>query len=106
MRPDRTASYISLAMKAGKAASGEYAAEKSVKEGKACLMILAEDASDNTRKKFTDLCRYYGIPIFTYQTKETLGRMIGKAQRACVAIEDSGLAGAIEQSRETRSEIN
>lgn len=97
MKPDRKASYIGLAMKAGKVASGEFATEKSVKEGRAQLVIIAQDASGNTRKKFTDMCSYYGTRVCTWQTKEELGRMIGKDIRACLAVEDAGFARAIEK---------
>ena len=58
MKPDKTASYIGLAMKAGKIASGEFAVEKAVKEGKAYMVILSADASNNTKKKFKDMCSY------------------------------------------------
>ena len=87
-------------MKAGRIASGEYGVEKSVKEGRAQLVILAEDASGNTEKKFTDMCRYYRVPVFTYKKKDELGWMIGKEQRACLAVEDAGFAKAIQTLRE------
>lgn len=95
MKPDRITSYIGLAMKAGRIASGEYGVEKSVKEGRAALVILSADASGNTKKKFSDMCRYYGVPVFVYKSKEELGHMIGKEQRACLAVEDAGFAKAI-----------
>ena len=47
---------IGLSMKAGKIAGGEFAAEKAVKQGKAYLLVLAEDASANTEKKFRNMC--------------------------------------------------
>ena len=39
-------SMLGLAAKAGKVASGEFSTEKEVKSGNACLVIVAEDASD------------------------------------------------------------
>ena len=51
---DKVISLLGLAERAGKIASGEFAAEKAVKIGKARLIIVAEDASDNTKKKFSD----------------------------------------------------
>ena len=100
MRPDRIRSYISLAMKAGKVASGEFAAEKAVKEGRAAMVILARDASRNTKKKFTDMCLYYQVPVREYETKEELGHMIGRELRACLALTDAGLAKAIQTASE------
>ena len=46
---------LGLATKAGKIASGEFAAEKAVKSGKAHLVIVSEEASDNTRKMFQNM---------------------------------------------------
>ena len=56
---DKVISLLGLAERAGKIASGEFAAEKAVKTGKARLIIVAEDASDNTKKKFSvSIIRY------------------------------------------------
>ncbi len=54
MKQDRVLSLIGLATKAGKCASGEFMTENETKSGKAALVIVAEDASDNTKKKFRD----------------------------------------------------
>ena len=51
-------SLVGLAMKAGKVVSGEFSTEKAVKEGKASLVIVAEDASGNTKKLFLDKCDF------------------------------------------------
>ena len=48
-------SLLGLAAKAGKVVSGEFATENAVKSGKAFLVLTAEDASNNTRKKFNDM---------------------------------------------------
>ena len=84
-----------MAMKAGKAASGEFSTEKSVKSGKAMLVIVQEDASDNTKKMFSNMCEFYGVPKFVFGTKQELGNAIGKGQRSSLAINDEGLAKAI-----------
>jgi ribosomal protein L7Ae-like RNA K-turn-binding protein len=95
LRPDKIVSYIGLAMKAGKVSSGEFSVEKSVKEGKAEVVIISTDASKNTKKKFNDMCKYYRVPAFEYLDKDTLGRIIGREMRACVSINDPGFAKAI-----------
>lgn len=86
---------IGLATKAGKTASGEFSTEKAVKSGKAYLVVVAEGASDNTRKKFTDMCTYYQVPIVIFGEKDELGRHIGKESRASLAILDDGFAKAV-----------
>ena len=52
MNINRALSMISLATKAGKTKSGEFMTEKEVKEGRAHLVIVADDASDNTKRNF------------------------------------------------------
>ena len=95
MKPDKISSYIGFAMKSGKLVSGEFSVEKAVKEGKARIAVIAEDASDNTKKKFKNMCDYYGVHFAVLKSKEELGRIIGKEYRACVAINDRGLADAL-----------
>lgn len=88
-------SYIGLATKSGNAASGEFMTEKSVKEGRAKLVIVADDASDNTKKMFQNMCDYYKVPIYFLSDKGELGHAMGKQFRASLAILDQGLADAI-----------
>ena len=52
LKSSKALSLVSLATKAGKTASGEFCTEKEVKTGMAELVIVAEDASANTKKKF------------------------------------------------------
>jgi ribosomal protein L7Ae-like RNA K-turn-binding protein len=86
---------IGLAMKAGKVVSGEFATDKGVKAGKACLVIVSEDASDNTKKMFSNMCEFYKVPIFYFGTKEELGHSIGKAMRSSLAITDENFANSL-----------
>ena len=72
MTKNKVMSYLGLATRAGKVQSGEFSTEKSVKSGKAALVLVAGDASDNTKKKFTNMCTFYKVPIYIYGTKETL----------------------------------
>ena len=101
MKNDRIVSYIGLAMQAGKVKSGEFATEKSVKSGRAAVVILANDASQNTRKKFKDMCAFYEVPFMEYGTRETLGHSIGKEYRASLAIEDVGFYKAIKKQMDS-----
>ena len=87
MQIDPALRMLGLAAKAGKVASGEFMTENSVKTGMAALVIVATDASDNTKKKFRNMCEF-GI-------KDVLGHSIGKEFRASLAVNDEGLAQAI-----------
>ncbi len=86
---------IGLAMRAGKVVSGEFSTEKAVKTKAAKLVIVAADASENTKKLFRDKCSFYHVPIQICSSKEELGKAIGKEYRASIAITDSNFATQI-----------
>ncbi|MCB7303552.1 ribosomal L7Ae/L30e/S12e/Gadd45 family protein [Bariatricus massiliensis] len=98
---NKTLSMISLATKAGKTKSGEFMTEKEVKEGNACLVIVAGDASENTKKKFKNMCDFYKVPIYFYGDKDTLGHAMGKEFRASLAVTDAGFAKGIRKHLDT-----
>ena len=95
MSHSKALSMIGLATKAGKVASGEFSTEKEVKSARAYLVIVAGDASENTKKKFRNMCSFYEVPIFFFSDKESLGRAMGKEYRACLAVQDENFAKAI-----------
>jgi len=86
---------LGIATKAGKTVTGEFATEKAVKEGTASLVIVAGDASDNTKKKFRNMCDYYQVTIKVFADKVALGNACGKEFRASLAVTDVGLANAV-----------
>ena len=75
LKQDKVLSLIGLATKAGQTASGEFMTEREVKTGRAALVIVAGDSSDNTKKK--------------------LGHAMGKEFRASLAILDEGFAKGV-----------
>lgn len=88
-------SLLGIAMRGRNLVSGEHQTLEAVRKGSAVLVIVAEDASDNTRKLFSDKCSFYSVPVIRYGTKESLGRAIGKDFRSSVCVCDTGLADAI-----------
>lgn len=88
---------IGIATKSNNIVSGEFSTEKAVKEKKAVLVIVAEDASDNTKKLFTNMCAFYKVPICFCGLKTELGHAMGKEFRASLALLDKGLADAIDK---------
>lgn len=89
---NRFTQLLGLATKAGKTVSGEFAVEQAIKSRSVCLVIIAADASENTKKHFNDMCTYRDIPIIFEANKETLGRCTGKSERASVGVLDKGFA--------------
>lgn len=85
---------LGMAMRAGRIQSGEFAVEKLIHSGKASCVIIARDASANTKSKFRNKCEFYGIPFAEFSTKEKLGHALGKEIRSSIAVDDPGFAGA------------
>lgn len=100
MKQNKVLPMIGLATRAGKTVSGEFSVEKAVKTGTAWLVIVAEDASDNTKKKFTNMCEFYQVPIYFFGIKQELGHAMGKEQRSSMAVLDEGFANAVKQKLE------
>lgn len=97
---DKVLSLVGLATKAGRLASGEFMTERSVKSGAAALVIVASDASENTKNMFRNMCEFYKVPIYFYADKDTLGHAMGKEFRASLAILDEGFAKGIQKQME------
>ena len=91
MKNNKVLSLIGLATKAGKTVSGEFSTEKSVKTGKGFLALVADDASENTKKKFRNMCTYYEVPLYFLSDKESL------------AVQDENFAKAIMKALEKES---
>ena len=100
MSQDSILSMLGLAKRAGKVVSGEFSTEKAVKEKKAKLVIIALNASDNTKKLFTNKCTFYNVPFFMHSDKDSLGHALGQEMRTSVAVLDEQFAKAIIEKHE------
>lgn len=89
---NRIYSFLGLAVKANKLISGEAGCEKSIKFKSVELVIVACDASDNTKKKFTNMCNYRNIAMRFFGEKELLGKYLGKKVLSVAVIIDKGFA--------------
>ena len=56
-------SLLGLAFRSGNLVSGEFAAREAVRKKTAALIIVANDASDNTKKMFENQCKHYQVPF-------------------------------------------
>ena len=101
LKQSKVLSLLGLATRGRNLVSGEYQTETAVKDGSAVLVIVAEDASANTKKLFTDKCSFYEVPVLEYGTKAQLGWAIGKDLRSSLAVCDAGLAQAIRKAYES-----
>ena len=103
MDRDKVLYLISLETNAGLCESGEFMTEGQTKSGRSSLVVVAEDASDNTNKKFRDMCKFYKGPMIVYGDKDTLGHAMGKQFSASLAILDEGFAKGILKELKSRT---
>lgn len=105
MRMSKVLSGLGLAMRAGKVVTGDESVLKAVRSGEASLVIVAEDASENARKKFRDKCATYKIPLIIGFGREELGSSVGKPERVVLALIDQGFADMIRKTIVKTSEV-
>lgn len=88
-------SLLGLANRARKVISGEELVVKEIRSQKAKLVLLSEDASNNTAKKINDKCIYYNTPIRMVPDRYALGHALGKEARVVVAVLDAGFSAKL-----------
>ncbi len=94
---DKILSMLGLASRARALVSGEFSVEKVVKGQQAYMVIVAEDASANSKKHYSDMCSYHECDLYFYGSKESLGSAIGKEFRASVAVIDENFANGLKK---------
>lgn len=92
---DKIHSLLGIAMRAGKLVSGEDGTMLDLKKGKLNLVIVAIDASNNTKKLFKDKSSFRQVNYVELSKKNDLGISIGKNSRAVIGIKDIGFANKI-----------
>ena len=81
-------SFLGICRKAGKISLGSEVTERMIKNGKAVLVIIAEDASSGTKKRFKNKCDFYNIYYLEIGQKENLGKFLGRNIQSVVSITD------------------
>ena len=94
---DRIYGMLGLSAKAGKVLSGTDSVLDGIKRKKAKLVIIANDASDKTKKEIKFICEKYDVPLIIFGETRTNSHAIGKENRVIFAITDTGLAKAIKE---------
>ncbi|KPI53489.1 50S ribosomal protein L7ae [Clostridioides difficile] len=92
---EKILSFLGLATRAGKIVSGDDSTLLDLKKGKVKLVLIAEDASNNTKKLFKDKSTFRNIPYLFFSTKEEIGVAIGKSPRAVIGIKDENFSKKI-----------
>ncbi|MFQ6862119.1 MAG: L7Ae/L30e/S12e/Gadd45 family ribosomal protein [Beduini sp.] len=88
--------YIGLMMRSRNLASGEGVL-LSIRDKSAKLVIIAEDASDNTKKRLIDKCTHYKIEYIIIGDSTELSNAIGKSNRMAIAVLDKKFAEKLKE---------
>lgn len=97
---------VSLASKARKISVGALACQRALQKGSADIIIAANDAADNTKKKFKNSCMYYGAEFYQYSTKEELSHYTGKENVSVLAVCDKNFAAGIKKAVLKNESVN
>lgn len=87
---------VSLARKAGRLEAGEEPVGAAARSHQAKLILVAQDATDNTYRRvrhWGDSCNITWVSV--PYSKAELGRAIGRGETAMVAMMDIGLAASV-----------
>lgn len=82
---------LGMARKANKIVIGETLV-KEIQNKKVNLVIIAVDASDNSKKMLMNKCSYYEIEYVIILSKEQMAKAINKTMVSGVGISDINLA--------------
>ena len=91
---------IGLACRAGKVEVGEAKTEDRLRHKKSKLVIISNDASYNTREKFSDLCAKNGVVMISIGDRETLGNYTGRDFAVVLSLSNEGFAKRIRELAE------
>jgi uncharacterized protein len=87
---ERISSYLALANKAGKVASGTDNVLQLLKKRVPGMVFIADDLSPDSREKIARQAEHAGVELCVMFAKERLGQLLGKELRGVVAIEQGG----------------
>lgn len=87
--------YLGFAKKSRSLITGYNTCIYAAQKNKLKLLILTEDVSENTLKKFEELAKAQSIPMRIYGTKEQVSKLTGEIDKGIFGITDSHFAQII-----------
>lgn len=88
---------LGFAMKSGNIITGDDTCEMFIKKRRVKLLVVAADASENTKDKFRFLAKQSNLRLFEISTKEELSQAIGKYNRAVIGVTNKKFADSLIQ---------
>lgn len=95
MEQNKVLRLLGLATRAGQIAFGTESVIDTICKHKAKLVLVAEDASDRTKRTIKKTADDYNVPIRIYECIESLSKSIGKDNKAIICIKDGNFSKEI-----------
>lgn len=93
---ERLRGMIGLAMKANKLAVGDGRATDRIRSDNAYLILISNDASENTVKKYTNMCEFRKLKLHKLDIDRfEFGTIIGRQFAVTAAVCDKGFADSM-----------
>lgn len=100
MNQQKMIRYLGLARRAGRVVPGYRTCVNAVRAEKIKFMIVAEDTSENTKDKFSSLCKNHRIPMAVFGTVAELSAAAGYGNIGIYGITDKNFADAMKKEIE------
>lgn len=91
----RALELLGLARRAGVLEKGIWPTQSAVKDGRACLVLLAQDASEVQRNKVLKLLSHRDTPRMILGSRVELGAAVGSAPVSALAVTETGFANRL-----------
>jgi len=88
-------SMLGLARRGGNISLGFDACISDISKGKSKLVLIAQDASEKTKKNILYECEKYNCKYIEYGEKELLGQCLGKKALSVISITDENIVSYI-----------
>lgn len=89
--------FLGLTRKSGNLSLGGNLTEAALKRGKVKLIIIAEDASLNTVKKFRNYSISHKVECLSILTMDEMGEALGKGEIAVIGVLDDKMAKKLKE---------
>lgn len=89
---DKFLQFLSLTKGAGKLIEGYNKCEEKIKYGKVYLCVLSKSLSENSYKKFRNLCEKHNIKYIYDYEKEELGSVLGRKEINVLGVIDNNMS--------------
>lgn len=88
---------LGISAKAGKIVCGTDATVEDIERHKVSLVIVAENASEKTKKNMKYICDKNGVTILEFGNIDEISKTIGKNNKAIIGIKSKSLSKEVEK---------